>query len=643
SQGRVQLSIASGWHPNDFVLAPGDFENRHQIMREKIDTLQHLWQGGSITRKNGVGKDFEFKIHPRPIQKKLPLWITAAGGEETFRYAGTIGANVLTHLMRHTIEELGAKIKVYRDALQENGFDPNEGKVALMLHTFVSDDESYVRETVEKPFKDYLRNSVNLLSPIAADQGLSVEDDMDTLLEMGFRRYYKTSSLFGTPESCLDILKKLHAIEVNEIACLIDFGVDKELVLENMTHLHRLQELIKRSKLQYDFMSGRMQLLDADQSSKSLIQKHEVTHLQSTPSFYEELLAQEGGDEALKQLDTLLVGGEALKQSLANRLLTTTERPLHNMYGPTETTIWSAVKTIKDQSPVTIGSPIANTQIYLLDANDQLTPFGVPGELCIGGNGVSNGYINNTELTQSRFVTNPFREGERIYKTGDLARWLPNGELEFLGRLDTQVKIKGHRIELKEIENVIMEMEAIEQAVVTTTDVQESPLLVAYIKAPELREVEVVKDYLRSKLPNYMIPHHITKIAEFPLTPNGKIDVKQLSFSEATKAAERKHVAPRNKMERQLAKIWSDFLQLETLSIDDNFFEIGGNSMKAFQLLSVLNSTLHLELKIIAFFQFPTVRTLAQSISTQLQRNEVAVEENEMENVDDLIDFMTDM
>lgn len=643
SNGRVELSIASGWHPNDFVLAPGDFEDRHQIMREKINTLVDLWEGKPITRKNGVGKDFEFSIHPRPIQAKLPLWITAAGGVETFKYAGTIGANVLTHLMRHTIDELGEKVQVYRKALKDNGFDPKEGKVAIMLHTFVSDDENYVKETVEKPFKNYLRNSVNLLSPIAADQGLSVDDDLDTLLEMGFIRYYNTSSLFGTPESCLDIINKLHKIEIDEIACLIDFGVEKDVVLSNFGHLHRLQELVRRSKLQFDFMSERMDLLDGKESSVALIHSHDVTHMQSTPSFYEELVLQEEGQAALQKIETLLVGGEALKNSLASKLLDVRNKPLHNMYGPTETTIWSAVKRVSNDDPVTIGSPIANTQIYILDPNHKLCPVGVPGELCIGGDGVAQGYLNNKNLTNSRFIENPFSTGQKVYKTGDLARWLPNGELEFLGRLDSQVKIKGHRIELKEIENVILELAAIDQCVVTTTDHKDQTVLVGYAKTAQPTKEDTIKDYLRTKLPSYMIPQQIAIVDDFPYTPNGKIDVQKLSRIKKNKESEKKHAAPRNKLESKLAQLWKDFLKLEELSIDDNFFEIGGNSMKAFQLLSVLNTSLDLELKIISFFQYPTVRTLAQSISERQKEDSKVVVENEMENVDDLIDFMTDL
>ena len=643
SKGRVELSIASGWHPNDFVLAPGDFNNRHQIMRDKITVLKELWEGGSITRKNGIGKDFEFSIHPKPIQEKIPIWITAAGGIETFKYAGTIGANVLTHLMSHSVDELALKIKAYRQALQENGFDPEKGKVALMLHTFVSDDNNFAKETVEGPFKEYLRNSVNLLAPIAKEQGLELDNDIDKLLDMGFLRYYATGSLFGTPEKCLELINKLYNIDVNEIACLIDFGVNKDLVIENLKHLNQLKELIRRSRVQHNFISNRLNLLDNRESTASLIEEYGITHLQSTPSFYEELLMEKEGRQAITNIKTLLVGGEAFKKSLAEKMFKERRLPLYNMYGPTETTIWSSMKMIEDETQITIGTPIGNTQIYIMDASHALVPMGVIGELCIGGDGVSLGYLNNDALTAERFISDPFVPTQKVYKTGDLARWLPNGELEFLGRLDSQVKMNGYRIELQEIENVILEIPEVDQCAVTMNQQHNQSQLFAYVKSEKLKKRERIKEYLDLKLPNYMVPKNIIFLKEFWYTPNGKIDIKRLALAGKSSQIKKIHLKPKNKLEAKLVTIWSEFLKLDTLSVDDNFFEIGGNSMKAFQLLTIQNKALDLDLKIVSFFQFPTIRTLAASINQKEKATTLQLEENEMENVDDLIDFMTEL
>ncbi len=643
SNGRVELSIASGWHPNDFVLASDSYENRHQIMREKIDELKKLWKGNSISRKNGLGKDFEFKIHPVPVQDEVPLWITAGGSIETFKYAGSIGANLLTHLLGQSIEDLSGKIDVYRQTLRENGFDHKKRKVALMLHTFVSDDETMVKEVVEAPFKNYLKNSLNLLKPIAEEQGLDLDKDQDVLLDIGFLRFHKTSSLFGTPESCLDIINRVHKAGVDEIACLIDFGIDEQMVLENLNHLNKLKELIRRSKIQYDFVIDRIKGLTDEENTAALIEKYHVTHMQSTPSFYEEFLLNPNGNEALRRLKTLLVGGEVLKKSLAEKLLKETNSNIYNMYGPTETTIWSSVKSIKRSSDVTIGKPIVNTDIYILDSFNQLCPIGVSGELCISGDGVSIGYLNNDVSTISKFIKDPFKANQRIYKTGDLACWLPNGEIEYQGRLDSQVKIKGYRIELEEIENVILEYKGINQSAVSTFQNKEETIIAAYIKIDENVEEESIKGFLRLRLPHYMIPQHIITLKEFPQTANGKINYKELPFPKGEKTEVKKHIAPRNEVEKKLLSIWSDFLGIDKIGIDDNFFEIGGNSMKVFQLLTIINTALNIDLKIISFFQYPTIRTLAENLDEAKSTPKVHIEENEMEDVEELIDFMNDI
>ncbi len=640
SNGRVELSIASGWHPNDFVLAPAEYQNRHQSMRDKITTLTHLWEGQSLTRKNGVGKDFEFWLHPKPVQEKLQLWITAAGSPETFRYAGSIGANVLTHLLGQSIEDLAEKVRIYQEALKENGFNPAQGKVALMVHTFVDADAANIRATVEEPFKDYLRNSLGLLKPIAEENGLDVEQDMDTLLDMGFLRFYSTSGLFGTPEDCLDIINRIYASGVNEIACLIDFGIPDDQVINSLQHLHRLKELVARKKAQADLVVQRMERLTGDQETAALIKRYDVTHMQSTPSLYEELLLNPRSHEALQQINTLLVGGEALKRSLAEKLSTHTGRNIFNMYGPTETTIWSCVKELNATGAVTIGKPIANTTIYILDHLQQLCPVGVNGEICIGGDGVALGYLFNQELSDSRFLPDPFQPGARIYRTGDLGRWLPNGELECLGRLDRQVKLKGYRIELEEIESVLLSHPAVAQCVVAAMKVKDQHQLVAYFRGEA--DANALTAFVKQQLPAFMVPAFMIRVEEFPHTANGKIDHLRLPMPDNSGVVARVAAPPRTPLQKQLVVLWSEYLKTEDLGIDDNFFEIGGNSMKAFQLLNLMNNALQRELKIIVLFQYPTVRALSDYLE-QHKTEKTQVQENELEDVDDLLDFMNNV
>ncbi len=639
SNGRVELSIASGWQPNDFVLAPDNFADRHQKMFDKIDVLQGLWKGETRTRINGVGKEFEFKIHPKPIQPKLPLWITAAKSIHTFKYAGSIGANVLTHLLGQSIEDLEGKIKAYRESLKEHGFDPVKGKVAIMLHTFINENKDYVFNSVEKPFKEYLKTSLGLLIPVAENNNMDINEDMDQVLEMGFKRYYNTSSLFGTPEKCLDMVNKLYNAGIDEIACLLDFGIDDEKVFDNLKNLTKVKNIVKRSRTQHQYILDRLSFLNEKEDTLNLLKTHNVTAMQATPSFYEDFLLKDTADKTLKNITSLLVGGEELKSSLAKKLIDIVgSNRIHNMYGPTETTIWSSVKQVNDADNVTIGTPIANTQIYILDKSHNLCPKEVVGELCIGGEGVSEGYLNDVTKTQESFIENPIMGEGIIYKTGDLARWLSNGEIEYLGRQDSQVKIKGYRIELKEIQSVTATISGIDQCVIKAIREEAGDTLAAYIKADKALEVEFVKDYLRVRLPNYMIPQHIIFVSDFKYTPNGKIDQKQLPNSTADQVSTKNYVAPRNDFETQIVAIWERFLNMEKISIDDNFFEIGGNSIKAFELQNIMNSALNLELQIIAFFQFPTIRTLTESLNNQTKMPELI--EEDMEDVDDVIDYM---
>ena len=630
SEGRVELSIASGWHPNDFVLAPTDYEDRHQIMRSKIETLKNIWSGGSLTRINGSGQDFAFKIHPRPIQKNLKVWITASRSEETFRYAGSIGANVLTRLLGQSMDALKENIEIYRGALKEHGFNPEDGKVAVMLHTFISDKDSFVKETVEAPFKNYLRNSASLMKPIATAVNLDLTKDFEAIVEIVFQRFYNTSCLFGTPESCLDKVKELYKIGVNEIASLLDFGVATNVVMDNLKYLKTLKELVQRDNLRTKFFRKR---LNYQMSTTDLIRNHKVNHLQATPSFIKELQSTDEGKEALAQIDLLLIGGEALPESLGHSLLDLRRKPIYNMYGPTETTIWSSIKKITKKEPVTIGKPIANTQMYILDKRRQICPKGVIGELWIGGDGVSSGYHNLKEITKQRFIKNIFKKDKTnqfIYRTGDLARWLPNGELECLGRLDDQIKLRGYRIELGEIENRLRLIKGISDAVVDLeiNDLGEKELR-AFVISKNTADISFIRASLGAFLPSHMIPSKFLIVKKFPMTPNGKIDRTSLSKIEGkVLSAGAKYKAPEGELEERLVEIWKDVLRIDRIGVSDNFFEIGGSSLKIVKVLNNIKSKFGVDLKIELFFKQPTIEFLALHIEnhTAVQHLDGAIE-----------------
>ena len=403
----------------------------------------------------GDGKPVTFSTRPRPVQPELPVWVTAGGAPENFRRAGEIGANVLTHLLQQGIDQLSERIAIYRKAWKEHGHK-GEGRVALMLHTFVSHDEAHVRSTVHEPFKTYLKGAVGLFAAVAP-KGLDINTlspaDLDALAEHAFERYFESGGLFGTPESCVPMMIRLKQIGVTELACLIDFGIPVDTVLASLPYL---DDLRRRCAAASD---------PSDESIDALIRLHGVTHLQCTPSMARMLIGDPKTAAALAALERMLVGGEALSEPLAAELKRALPKgTLTNMYGPTETTVWSMTHEVESQAgPVPIGRPIANTQIYVLDPAANPVPVGMIGDLYIGGDGVARGYLKRPDLTRERFIDDPFRNGQRMYKTGDLARYRPDGTLDFLGRSDHQVKLRGYRIELEEIERCLNDHPDVEQ------------------------------------------------------------------------------------------------------------------------------------------------------------------------------------
>ncbi|MHC5857706.1 amino acid adenylation domain-containing protein [Nostoc sp.] len=350
-----------------------------------------------------------------------------------------------------------------------------------------------------------------------------------------------------------------------------------------------------------------------------------ATVMQATPATWQLLLvAGWGGNHQLK----ILCGGEALPGYLANELLKRCDS-LWNMYGPTETTIWSAACLVETVSSVVpISHPIANTQFYILDQHDQLVPVGVPGELHIGGNGLARGYLNRPELTAEKFIPNPFSEqpATRLYKTGDLARYLPNGEIEYIGRIDHQVKIRGFRIELPEIEAVISQHPAVREVVlVVHSDSADSQRIVAYVVPQKEQTLTItdLREFLESKLPNYMVPAAFIMLEALPLTPNGKIDRKALPAPDTTRPElEVVYHPPQTEVEKTIANIWEEVLHLEDLGIHDNFFELGGHSLLLVQVHSKLQKIFELNFPLVEMFQYPTISHLAKYLSQESNQQE---------------------
>lgn len=366
-------------------------------------------------------------------------------------------------------------------------------------------------------------------------------------------------------------------------------------------------------------IASRDMVQDPSELSDALV-RHKVTFMQATPITWQMLVIS--GWEGMPGLK-VLCGGDVLSRDLAQNLLKRCER-LWNLYGPTETTIWSTLHAVTSgDGPISIGRPIANTQIYLLDAHLQPVPIGVPGELYIGGEGLARGYLHRPELTQERFIPNPFSStvGERLYKTGDLACYRSNGDIAYLRRIDHQVKIRGFRIELGEIEAVLKRYLGLQQAaVIVREDTPGDKRLVAYgiVNEQRVPSTTELRSFLAEKLPEYMIPSAFVFLDAFPLTPNGKLDRKALPAPNGERvAAEHAYVAPRTPSEEKLAQIWSRVLGVNEVGVYDNFFELGGDSLLA---LHVLNSIGQMGLSTITprqLFEHKTIAELAVIIDSE--------------------------
>lgn len=631
SKGRVGISFAAGWQPNDFVLQPQNFAESKQIMLRDIEVVRRLWRGESMAFDGPLGQPVDLRVLPRPVQPELPYWVTSAGNPQTFIDAGRIGANVLTHLLGQTVEELADKLAAYRKARKDAGH-VGEGVVSLMLHSFVGPDVAAVRAAVRQPLIEYLRSSLNLVkqyawsfpafkrregmdtSPASVDLASLSADEMDGLLEHSFERYYESSGLFGTPESCLAMIDRIKAVGVDDVACLIDFGVDSATVLDHLPYLNQLRELATPTGV-----------AEEGASLAALMQQHDVTHLQCTPSMARMLVQDDAARSGLAGLHRMMVGGEAFPPSLAGELAALVSGRLMNMYGPTEATVWSTAHEIPANvsGAIPLGRPLANQQIYILDSRQQPLPPGIPGELAIGGAGVVRGYLHRPELTAERFIADSVRgddAGGRIYRTGDLARWRFDGVLEFLGRLDHQIKLRGFRIELGEIEAVLAAHPGVGEAIVLAReDTPGDVRLVAYVTAciDAAPNAAALRDHVRERLPDYMVPAHFVALEALPQTPNGKVDRNALPApdSGAAAATQVAYVAPENELQERIAEIWRDVLKLTQIGANDNFFDIGGHSLLAVQAHRRLREALGCQLSITDLFRFPTIQSLGQYLA----------------------------
>ncbi|MEO1049776.1 MAG: amino acid adenylation domain-containing protein [Bacteroidota bacterium] len=343
-----------------------------------------------------------------------------------------------------------------------------------------------------------------------------------------------------------------------------------------------------------------------------LIAEHSVTNFIAVPSFYKVLLEEIG--DGLKVLKHVTLAGEAVVQELINaHYHQLPDVQLVNEYGPTENTVCSTAMVLDPEEEVNIGSPIDHVKVYILDESQRIVPLGAVGEICLGGIGVAAGYLHREELTAEKFIADPFNEGALIYRTGDKGRWVSNGEISYLGRGDHQVKVRGFRIELAEVENVIRKHPAVQDVVVDAqpNEVGENQLSAYAVSGGDTTEDEY-KEFLHVRLPDYMVPSVFMLIEEIPLTTTGKIDRKKLrQLASTATSQDREIVAPSTETEQKLAEIWQVILSVDEVGIHDNFFMIGGHSLKATQVVSRIHKAMNVDIDVKAMFSHPTIAELA--------------------------------
>ncbi|EDP94145.1 Amino acid adenylation, partial [Kordia algicida OT-1] len=367
-----------------------------------------------------------------------------------------------------------------------------------------------------------------------------------------------------------------------------------------------------------------LHIISSDENDLSVLQKvftnKSIKTVKLTPSHIQVLA---GLNLNNTNISVAIVGGEALTENHVSILKgLNAEMKIYNEYGPTETTVGCSVALIENENTITIGHPIQNTSIYVLDSNKELVPIGVQGELCVGGAGVFKGYIGNTTLTEERTLSNPFGEGT-LYKTGDIVSWDHKGNLHYHGRKDDQVKIQGYRIELGEISSVVSNSDLVSQyEILTVSEDSETSLVIYYIGGAEI--ASKLKSYLQAHLPLYMVPNFYVGMGAFPLTRNGKLDKSKLPSPKGTST--KIYTAPVTETEKLLAEIWSELLLVETVGLEDNFFELGGNSLKAIRLVSIIGKRQSVKITLKDIFATSNLKELAAFIATQEFTTFVSIE-----------------
>ncbi|MEH2112703.1 non-ribosomal peptide synthetase [Nostoc sp.] len=540
--------------------------------------------------------------------------------------------------LAHYLQQLGVKSEVLVGICVERSLDMVIGLLAILKAggAYIPIDPNYPQERIAFILEDtqaaILLTQASLLETIPQHkaQVICLDTDWHLIAQQNQENLFTqitpdnlayviyTSGSTGKPKGVM--------IKHANTVAMLDWA-------KQTFAIETLQEVLASTSICFDLSvfelfvplccGGKVILIENALYLPTLPTAQNVTLINTVPSVISQLLRT---DSIPASVQTINVAGEPLHHHLVQQLYHQDNiQQVFNLYGPSEDTTYSTFALLdKDTSNIPpIGRPIHNTQIYLLDQNLQPVPVGVTGMLYIGGAGLSRGYLNKPELTAERFIPNPYTQlpGERLYQTGDLGRYLESGEIEYIGRIDYQVKVRGFRIELLEIEALIIEYSEVREAVVTVDSSEtDSQRIVAHVvpNSEERLTISQLRDFLEAKLPNYMVPTAFVILEALPLTPNGKIDRKALKAPDAVRPElEVVYQPPQTEVEKTIADIWQEVLNLEKVGIHDNFFELGGHSLLLVQVHSKLQKRFQRDFLLVEMFQYPTVSHLARYFSQE--------------------------
>jgi amino acid adenylation domain-containing protein len=609
---------------------------KHQILVEWNDTA------ADYPKDKCVHQLFEEQV------ERTPDAVAVVFGEEQLTYREL---NERANQLGHYLQKLGVGPEVLVGICVERSLEMIVGLLGILKAggAYVPLDPSYPRERLKYMLED--TQAPILLTQATLELDLTLENTGVVYLDRDWEEIARLGSdnpkSDVQPENLIYVIYTSGSTGKPKGAMNIHIGVVNRLLwMRDALGFNATDRILQKTPFSFDvsvwelflpILTGAVLVFAKPEGHKDpqylveLIQEVKITALHFVPSMLQVFLEVDNLADRCSSLQRVICSGEALPSILQETYYSRTETKLYNLYGPTEAAVdvtWWACRSADDLRSVPIGKPVANTQIYILDHYFNPAPVGVPGELYIGGVQVGRGYFNKPELTQERFIADPFgsREKGKLYKTGDEVKWLVNGDIEYLGRLDNQVKIRGLRIELGEIEKVISEFEAVKEAVVLTIDnVNKEKSIVAYVVASVTADIrDSLTKHLKAKLPEYMLPSYFSFLDAIPLTPNGKADRKvllEMNRDSLLYVSSKPYVAPRTRTEQLLAEIWKDVLKIERISAHDNFFELGGHSILLMQVLFRIQKTFQTKMAVRELFEARILSDLAGIIDRTPRNN----------------------